>query len=160
MPSEAAKEKARDWYSSINTNWHECVYEDAAQAGIKITGFDIERGNSCDIELAISDTETAEYILANHGEDCDTYKAAIKWNDAIEALPELPDEGAENYNKLERELCRSRDAIDGQFMTDLSACYLRALRSQYEYSESEEAIAEAMQANGYTFRENGKREDA
>lgn len=163
LPTEKAKEAARDWWRQNDFDWYEGVYEDAAQAGVKIKSFDIGRGQDIEIDLLNGDTETAEYILQNHGKSCDTYKAAAKWDAAIDALPELPDPldwNNEAHREIERELCESRDAIDAEFMEDLAACYLRALREEYEYRYSAEYIDETLQANEYTFTETGKREDA
>ena len=42
---------------------------------------------------------------------------------------------------------------------DLSRWLYSQLRKEDEYLSSEEAIAEAMEINGYTFREDGTRED-
>lgn len=44
-------------------------------------------------------------------------------------------------------------------MRDLSQWLYRQLQQQDEYLSSEEAIADAMEANEYTFRDDGKRED-
>lgn len=45
--SDKAKQKViEDNYCwNVEHNWWEFVYEDAAQLGIKITGFDLGRGN-------------------------------------------------------------------------------------------------------------------
>lgn len=42
---------------------------------------------------------------------------------------------------------------------DLGRWLYKQLRAQDEYLSTEESIAEAMEANQYTFREDGKRED-
>lgn len=46
-----------------------------------------------------------------------------------------------------------------EVMKGLASWLYDSLRAEYEYQTSEEQIAETMEANGYTFRENGKRED-
>lgn len=46
-----------------------------------------------------------------------------------------------------------------QALDDLAAWALSQLRAQWEYVNSDEAIADAMEANGYTFDASGKRRD-
>lgn len=47
--SERAKQTAINNLSNINTDleWWECIYEDANEIGLKINGFDLDRGNGC-----------------------------------------------------------------------------------------------------------------
>lgn len=158
LPTEVAKQRARNWWDKGNHDWYESVYEDAAQAGIKIKQFDLYC-KKISLELINGDTTTAEYIFENHGKDCETYKAAQKWDAAIDALPDLPEEGSERYNEMERELCEGRDVIDAQFTEDLGKAYLKMLADELEHSQSEEAIAEALNANEYTFTADGRRFD-
>ena len=160
LPTEKAKEAARDWWIEGNYDWYNSVYEDAEQAGIKIKGFDLGCGQDIKLACVVSDTETAEYILANHGETCDTFKAAKAWENAIDALPEMPadfDCHNQAHVELEAELCAARDAIESKFIADLEKAYFKMLRDEYEYSQSEEAVSETLMANEYTFTETGKR---
>ena len=46
-----------------------------------------------------------------------------------------------------------------EIMRDLAQWLYRQLVQQDEYLRSDEQIADAMEANGYTFREDGRRED-
>ena len=72
--TERDKERARDWWreGALHYDWWECAYEDAAEIGLKITGFDTGRG--CDIEGHFTDTpeRVAEKIIAGHGEHTGT----------------------------------------------------------------------------------------
>ena len=144
--NDKAKDKARDWWREVGvTDWYDTVYEDASQVGIKITGFDIGRGES--IDLTIDDAkETARLILENHGEHCDTYMAAAEYNKSLIWLPEDEDD--------------REDAVadaKGVFCQALQGCYLKSLREQYEYEMSDEAADENIEANEYTFTADGKR---
>lgn len=51
--SEQAKKKAIEWGYDINVchEWWEVIYEDAAEIGLKLTGFDIGRGQDCEGEF-------------------------------------------------------------------------------------------------------------
>ncbi len=44
-------------------------------------------------------------------------------------------------------------------MRDLASWLYQRIREEHEYLTSDEQVAEAMESNGYTFRENGERED-
>lgn len=51
------------------------------------------------------------------------------------------------------------EAVILEACKDLSRWLYSKLREQDEYLSSEESVADAMEANGYTFREDGTRED-
>ena len=73
--SDKAKDRARDWWrqGALDYGWWECIYEDAERIGLKITGFDT--GRSCEIDGDFIGTpeETADKILAEHGDRCGTW---------------------------------------------------------------------------------------
>ena len=79
--SDKAKEKAREWYRSgaLEYEWWESTYEDAAQVGLKITGFDLGCTQSIEGELTMSAMESVSNIITTHGEDCDTHKLASRY---------------------------------------------------------------------------------
>ena len=58
--SDNAKERARGWWreSLCYDDWWESVYEDAAQAGLKITGFDLDRARA-GIDRVVDKTQAA-----------------------------------------------------------------------------------------------------
>lgn len=148
---DRAKEKARDWYyqASSGDEWWESVYEDAEQAGIKITEFDIDRGNMIKGSFINSAEETAAYILANHGETCETHKTALKFSDNMSSLANMttvPD----NLEDLE-------DEFRADFKQSILEDYLSTLRKEYEFQTSQETIEENIEANEYTFTAEGNR---
>jgi len=155
--SDKAKDKARDWWRdlSINDAWYESVYEDAEQVGLKITAFDIDRGNHCDIEFIDGAFNACNLILAQHGHHTDTYKAAQKYNLAMTALP---DTGTDDMEAESRN-AEAADAIEQEFKLDLENAYLATLRNEYEYINSDEYIDDVLEANEYTFEEDGTRRD-
>ena len=78
--TDDAKRNAIENLHNINVDfgWWDCMYEDAKMIGCAIKGFDIVRGSYC--KLVCSDAhETANLIIANHGETCDTYKLAAEY---------------------------------------------------------------------------------
>lgn len=137
--NDRAKEKARDWYRehALDYDWWECVYEDAANIGLKITGFDLGRAQECTGVLTESIGKIASLIISNHGKTCDTYKLACDYYEA-------------------KKLGAPMD--EDTFKRHLLECYRIMLDKEFEYLNSSESVDENIRANEYTFSENGKRE--
>ena len=132
---------------NVDYGWREYTYADAENIGLKITGFDIERGSYVNGELYYSVKKCCELIMENHGAECETrILAAGVAKDLAKLLEQDLDES--EYN----DLC---EEIEADFLRDLCDCYLTILRDEYEYQTSDEAIIEAIHANEYTFLENG-----
>lgn len=140
--SDKAKEKARDWYreASLHDEWYESIYEDAANVHIKITGFDIGRGNDIDGEFTDDPLIVADKILKDHGAGCDTYKTAKIFHAARNKLDEQED----------------HSALDSEFLRDILQDYLSSLRKEYEHVTSDETIDENICTNEYEFTADGK----
>lgn len=153
LPNQKAKDNARDWWRkiAINDDWYRVIEEDAEQVGIKINSFDTDRGNCCNIEFIDGAFNTVNLIKEKHGEECDTYKAALLYEKAKDALPEAKTEDEESRN------AEAMDALETEFKKALERSYLKMLREELEYVESEEYIDETLKANEYTFLETGKR---
>ncbi len=67
--SDKAKEKAMDWFreASGSDQWWENVYEDAANIGLKITEFDIDRASYAKGKF-ISGPEDCAHKIEKDGE--------------------------------------------------------------------------------------------
>lgn len=142
---EKAKERAREWYraGALDYAWWESVYEDAAQVGLKITGFDVGRAQSIDGELTISAMESVSSILTTHGEDCDTYKLASRYYPQLLALD------IEEEDKAQQ--------LEEEYTRELKEEYWHMLNREMEYLLSDECVDETIRANEYEFLETGKR---
>jgi hypothetical protein len=154
--SDKAKERAIEKLYDINVGygWWDITYEDAKNIGCEIAAFDTGRGDYCTLKCSDAH-DTAEMILRDHGETCDTYKLAeeyMKDHDAIIERMEYDDDG-ECVNEYETD--EKLDALAKEFTRALGEGYLSMLRKEYEYLTSEEAISETIRANGYDFDENG-----
>jgi len=149
--SKEAQKKAIDklYYINVEGDWWNQMYEDANEIGLKITGFDIDRGNYCEGEFNLSANEVAQNILNNHGEMCETYKTAVKfmeeWQPVFNTYMET-ETGDDVLMELEHD-----------FLNSLCRNYLVMLRNDYEYKTSEAAIIETIEANEYEFTVDGKR---
>lgn len=139
--SDKAKEKVLRNFSDINVyfNWWEYTYLDAETVGLNIEGFDIDRRN-IELEVYESVEDCCAKIIAEHGENCETYKVARNTLIALQGI----EKDTDDY-----------DYISSEFRRDISECYISILRDEYEYLTSEEAIIETIAANGYTFLGNG-----
>ena len=142
---ETAKERAREWYraGALDYEWWESVYEDAAQVGLKITGFDLGRRQSIDGELTMSAMESVSNIITTHGEDCDTHKLASRY------YPQLLAQDIEDEDKAQQ--------LEEEYARELKEVYWHMLNEEMEYQLSNECVDESILANEYEFLENGQR---
>lgn len=149
--NENAKQKAIEWGSDLNVDydWWESVYEDAANIGLKITKFDIDRGSYCKGNFTIAANEVAANIFRDHGEQCETYKTAFAFMEEWQPVFGTYMETEEGEQKLMD--------IENDFETNLLEDYRIMLQKEYEYQTSEAAIIETIQANEYEFTEDGRR---
>jgi len=155
--SDRAKDRARDWWrqGALDHDWWEFIYEDAERVGLKITGFDTGRGCHITGDFTGTPEETADEILAQHGESTDTAAEARAYRKALSefmATAEKDEDGELATYALQDE----RDEIDADFRRSLLEAYLLTLRREEEYQLSDEVADEAMIANGYEFTEDGK----
>lgn len=140
--SEQAKEKAREWYreGALDYEWYDCIYDDAARVGLKITAFDLDRRKGVEGTLTMSLLESCKAILSEHGQACETYKLAsdtlTTWNES-EKTDEVEESLTEEYTYALREE------------------YASILQKEYEYLLSDECVDETIQANDYEFLEDG-----
>lgn len=93
--SETAKQKVIEQFADINTDcmWWDCTYEDAKNVLLTIKGFDLDR-MYCQGEFIEGAEDTANKIITEHGENCETYKTA------------------QNYIKDRAELVKKHSAVE------------------------------------------------
>jgi hypothetical protein len=148
--SDEAKERARDWFRQSIDDWWDVVYEDAKEIGLKIESFDLNR-REIDGGLTKTTAETISLILNNHGDQCDTYKVAKRYQArvlrqaVIDKLDESVDEDQEEDYDLRNE-----------FRRELLKAYLVMLDTEYDWQHSDECIDENIEANDYEFTEDGE----
>ena len=158
--SEDAKEKAIGglWDINLFYEWWESTYEDAAQVKLKLTEFNIDWGACCRGEFIEYAKDTADAILTNHGESCETYKTAESYAAECAVLwqkyPEEWDEDGYDDNEWDRDA--KQEEIDEKFLKSILEDYRIMLQKEYEYLGSEDVIIETIEANEYEFTEDGK----
>lgn len=155
--SDDAKQKAITdmYYINIEYGWWKSVYADAENIGVKITGFDIERANYCNIEFIDSYGEVAENIKKEHYKNCETFKIAVEYLNEYEKLIEER-EGLEEDSDGFQEIEDKIEELDNDFKRFIAGEYLKILKGEYKYLTSEEIIINTIEVNGYEFLENGK----
>lgn len=159
--SDEAKEKAINNLSdsNVDSDWWDSICEDAAQVNIKIKSFDIDRGSYLNAKFIESAYNTANLIILNHGESCETYKTAktfindynelvCKYSDGIKT--DIVAEGNE-YN-----FDNEAEDLENDFLQSISEDYRIILSNEYDYLTSETAIIETIEANEYYFYSDGK----
>ena len=146
--SEAAKEKALQWYgdASCHDEWWDCIYEDAANIGLKISGFDLDRNRHAEGKFTLDAITVAQTIYENHGSTCETFKTAQAFVTDREGLDKTSDE----YDDMARDK-------EEHFRKSLLEDYSIMLQQELDYRQSREQLEEMIESNGYTFTENGKR---
>jgi len=157
--SDEAQQVARQqlWDINVCFDWWDATYEDAARIGLKLTEFDLGRRAYCRGEW-IDDPETvARAILAEHGDQCETYKTAqaflVDVTTGQEKHKSSPDYDPDYEEYWETQEYENRC---DEFLHDLLEDYRIILQNEYDYLTSEEAIREIIEANEYEFTENGK----
>lgn len=162
--SEESQQKAIENLSDLNVNydWWEYTFEDAKRIGLQITEFDLDRNRHAKGSLLESLPLVCEMILKDHGKDCETYKTAQEylkqWNDLVAKFSD-----GENLEKVteenEYDFDQESDGVENEFRRALLEDYSIMLQKEYEYQTSREAIIEGIEANEYTFTEDGKLEN-
>lgn len=158
--SKEGQQKALEVNSWINVDyeWWNCTYDDAETVGLKIIGFDIHRGT-----IDLSTSQGLEYsvkeILNNHGEECETYKTAKYFNDAIKAINKRHFNGEKSHiveNGKEYDFDEEKEKLERLFESSIGRQYLRMLRTEHDYMISDKAIIETFEANEYHFTNEGE----
>jgi hypothetical protein len=161
--TDEQKEKALSKLYDLNTGyeWWQSVYEDAEDVGIKITSFDLDRNRHAEGKFTMNATDVAKAIVEDHGPDCETYKTAREFLNAVTPMIDFRDNFADDDNTTEEEYKTFDDNTDKieeleeEFLKSILEDYSIMLQKEYEYLSSEEAIVETIKANEYEFDENG-----
>jgi hypothetical protein len=153
--STEAQQKAIENFSDAGVNYNWWTHNDAKELGLKIDGFDLDRGGYVNGSFLLAANEVAQNILNNHGDQCETYKTANDFmNEWQPIFCDYMNEDSENYES--RDIEDKLMEIEQQFEHDLLEDYLIILQHEYEYLTSEEYIKDFIINNEYEFTEEGK----
>lgn len=127
--------------------WYQPTFEDAKDAGLKLENFDTDSASFVrDLtgEFITCAGEVVEYILANHGKDCETYKTALKYKNQFQLTSDETNED---------ELCKIEDSLLDELLMD----YTKLLQEDMEYREMDSAVIETLVESEMYFTKDGKR---
>ena len=155
--SETAKEKVLRKYADMGTSdyWYEDSFYQAKELGIRITGFDLDRGQSIEAEFLWDEIEVADRILDFYPSDSDIYKISENFRKERDELCDTwqNDENGEPVNV--HELDEKLDELEYQYKKDIFWELWKFLRDEYDYLFKDEYLAEFFECNDYQFTEDG-----
>lgn len=161
--SEEAKEKAIAWFADgyPDHEWWDCIYEDAGRVGLKITEFDLDRNRHAKGRF-IDDAEScAKTIIAEHGQDCETYKTAKAFLMSLQSLEdEYGDDGEGNLISSidgQDNYTEEKEELEAEFLKSILEDYAIMLQNECDHLQSREHIEEMITINEYEFNEDGSR---
>jgi len=162
--SDEVKEKVLDDNRYIlveDYTWWDFIYDEAEEIGIEIEEFDLDR-RYIKIRLNTSVLSSVENVLGQWSILAEEYKLVKSYYDEImkldsskevkEYLEEYPE--ADPYDAI-YDLGLS-DVFYDEYVEDMKRIFLRALKNEFNYLTSDEAIIEYFNDNNYEFFENGK----
>jgi hypothetical protein len=152
--SEAAKQTAIRNFSNINVDfgWWESAYMDAENVGLKITSFGLDRNRHAKGNFIISATDTAQRILKEHGETCETYNTASLF---LNLTQQIENDYAGGTDEDEYNIESETEAAEDEFLNSILEDYSIILEKESEYLQSDQAIIETIEANQYEFLKDG-----
>ena len=172
--SEKAQERALEDLRDINVesdSWFDYIMEDAKEFCLSIEEFDLYRKN-CEVVFLYNAKETIKAIKENAGGEllgiAQEYEQQIKelfkaYSDYDKYREWLMERGYtldglefEDWVLEETEYEEDKENIYIEFLDEIGEYYLSMLQSSYDYSISDEAIIDTIEANGYEFTEDGK----
>ena len=158
--SEEAKRRVLDKLYDINLDheWWDSTIDDADRAGLILNEFDLYHGN-IDGTFKWSAEECAGLILADHGEECETYKTASEYMKERGELVTKYSDGKDTERVAEDneyEFDCDCDELDKDFLRSILEDYRIILDKEQQYLSSEEVIIETIEANEYEFTIDGK----
>lgn len=159
--SNEAKENAieRNRTMNVEHDWWDCTYEDMKEVGVEINSFDIYYRN---INITIEDSEhTASKTIEYYGEGMEVVKISKRFIADRDALIKKLGEGNDiaGYSVKEEfidEYDEEIEYLEEEYRKEMAEEILTWLRHEYEYLQTDEAVAETLIANDFEFTEDGK----
>jgi hypothetical protein len=137
------------YYEVEDRDWWECAYLDAEMIGILITGHDqyfYPDGKLID-GTAI---ESIELVLANHGEECDTYRTAAEYKALL--LADMIKRRCLDEDDWEIE----DEYLAAQYLKKMLRLYRDHIQGDYEYYTSDDCLEELFKEGDYEFDSDGR----
>jgi hypothetical protein len=153
--SDKAKEFAINEHRDINVDydWYQCTKDEFDGLGVVIKSFDLYRRQiELDFKYNLEDVcQSFVYEFNNNS----IAEYAKRYLEAKKKLDKTYENEFDEWGECE-EYDEERELLNSVFIEDLEEELLSWLDSEYEYLQSDEAIAETLEANEYDFDINGK----
>lgn len=145
--SKEVQDKAINNLATINVEheWWEYIYDDAKNVFLNIKEFDLDHNKHAKGEFMKDAMDTATEILKHHDVGCEIHKIASNYIDDYNALCN-PNRDAHDSDYQE---------LENSFEEELLEEYASILQKEYNYLMGRESIIETINANEYTFEEDG-----
>lgn len=159
--SAEAKENAIEKNRTINVDfdWWDCTCESMKEVGVKIDSFDIYYRT---ISIIIEDSEhTASKTIEYYGEGMEVVKISKRFIADRDALIKKLGSGndIDGYSVKEEfidEYDEEIEYLEDEYRKEMSEEILTWLRDEYEFLQTDEAVAETLIANDFEFTEEGQ----
>jgi hypothetical protein len=151
------------WDINVDYEWWESTYDDAENSGLKLESFNLDRNKHATGKFTESAFECADLIIKNHGTSCETHKTSVQFHKDRDALVEKYSDGVSKDRVAEGkeyDFDEECDDLETEFISSLLEDYANILQTEYEYLTSKEAIIKTINANEYTFEEDGTMRNA
>ena len=154
--SDKAKEFAINEYRDINVHydWYQCSIETFSEFGIVIKSFDLHNKGTIELDFKYNLDDICQSFVYEFNNNS-IAECAKEYLEAKKKLNKTYENEFDEWGECE-EYNEELELLDGLFTKDLEEEILSWLDSEYEYLQSDEAIAETLEANEYDFDINGK----
>jgi len=155
-PRDRALDKVREGVFMFD--WWDGIYDDAKNVGVTISGFDLGRGRSIDVELDDSPEDVCQAIIDEHG-DADEEPRIIlaelmRLNESIDEAYDSEDEEDSNGTSL-YDLEDQKESVEEDLITYLKQYYYTMLQREYDYMNEDDYLIEYAEANAMEFDKDG-----
>ena len=158
--STEAKEKAieKNRHINVDYDWWDWLYEGMSEVGVKVNSFDIYY-KTIDITIEYSE-DTALKAIESYNEGMEVVKISKQFIADRDALIKKLGEGndIDGYsvkNEFIYKYDEEIEYLEKQYRREMAEEVLSWLIEDYEYLQTDEAIAETLIANEYEFTEDG-----
>lgn len=139
-------------------DWWDYVYDDAKRVGVTISGFDLGRRQSIDLELDDSPEDVCQAIIDEHG-DADEEPRIIlaelmRLNESIDEAYDSEDEEDSNGTSL-YDLEDQKESVEEDLITYLKQYYYTMLQREYDGMNEDDYLIEHAEANDMEFDKDG-----
>lgn len=124
----SAQDKAINHLSdiSVSHDWWQFTYDDAERIGLKLTEFDLDRNRHAKGHFIEDANFTANAIIKEHGEDCETYKTAANFLEDWNNLVAVHSNGIDTDRVTE-----DKSDVFDQLADELEESFLKSLLEDY-----------------------------